>query len=223
MQNLRAYNFEQARINMVEQQIRPWQVFDNQVLDLFASMPREKFVPKAYQELAYADFKVPLSQNQFMMPPREEARMLQALRVQKSDLVLEIGTGSGFVTSLLASISHKVYSIEIIKEYIDLAKQHCEELGLSNIEFEEGDAANGWPHYGPYDVIVITAGFHQLPQAFKKSMTIGGRLFCIEGDIPAMQAKLITRLEESKWHEEVLFETQIELLINSKKADAFNF
>ncbi|NVJ66435.1 MAG: protein-L-isoaspartate O-methyltransferase [Gammaproteobacteria bacterium] len=223
MQSLHAYNFEQARINMVEQQIRPWQVFDNQILDLFAAMPRERFVPEPYQELAYADFRIPLSQNQYMMPPREEARMLQALRIQKSDLVLEIGAGSGFMTALLASLSHKVYSIEIIKDFIEIAKNNCEEFGLTNIEFEEGDAANGWPHYGPYDVIAITAGFYQLPFAFKKSLTIGGRLFCVEGEYPAMQAKLITRIEEGKWLEEVLFETQIELLINSKKAEAFVF
>lgn len=223
MQSLHAFNFEQARKNMVEQQIRPWQIFDMQILDLFASMPRDGFVPKAYQELAYADCKVPLKQNQFMMPPREEARMLQALNVQKSDLVLEIGTGSGFVTAMLATLSHKVYSIEIIKEFIESAQQKCEKLGLSNIEFEEGDAANGWPHYGPYDVIAVTGGFYQLPDGYKKSLTVGGRLFCIEGEKPAMQAKLITRVSEDKWIEEVLFETEIELLINAPKADAFIF
>lgn len=223
MQSQALFNTEQARINMVEQQIRPWQLFDNQVLDLFAAMPREVFVPEAYKTLAYSDSRIPLSQNQYMMPPREEARMLQALRIQKSDLVLEVGTGSGFVTALLATLAHKVYSIDIIEDYTVSAQEQCQTLGLTNIEFEEGDASNGWPHYGPYDVIAITGGFYQLPEAFKKSLTIGGRLFCIEGEKPVMLAKLITRIDEEKWSEEVLFETEIELLINAKKAEVFNF
>ncbi len=223
MHSQATFNIEQARLNMVEQQIRPWYLFDNQVLDLFASMPRDAFVPANYKELAYADCKIPLSQSQCMMPPREEARMLQALKVQKSDLVLEVGTGSGFVTALLATLGYKVHSVDIIKEYIDEAKVQCESLGLTNVEFEEGDASSGWPHYGPYDVIAITGGFYKLPKAFKKSLTVGGRLFCIEGKNPAMEAKLITRVDEDRWLEETLFETQIELLINAKKAKAFKF
>ncbi len=223
MQSLQSFDNEMARINMVEQQIRPWQLFDNRVLDLFASMPRERFVPEKYRSLAYSDCKIPLSQNQMMMPPREEARMLQALNVQKSDLILEVGTGSGFVTALLATSGYKVHSIEIIKDYIEQAQTICESLGIGNIEFEEGDAANGWPHYGPYDVIAITGGFYELPESFKKSLNIGGRLFCIEGSSPAMQAKLITRVDDEKWLEENLFETDIELLINAKKAEAFVF
>ncbi len=223
MQSQHSFNVEQARINMVEQQIRPWYMFDNQVLDLFAAMPRDEFVPTGYKQLAYADSKVPLSQNQHMMPPREEARMLQALSIKKTDLVLEIGTGSGYITALLATLGDKVFSIDIIKDYLESAQEKCQSLGLNNIEFEEGDASNGWSHYGPYNVIAITGGFYELPEPFKKSLTIGGRLFCIEGSKPAMKAKLITRTDEDNWLEEVLFETEIELLINAKKAEAFLF
>lgn len=218
-----SFDAAQARINMVEQQIRPWQVFNNRILDLFASMPRERFVPQGYEQLAYSDCRIPLSQNQRMMPPREEARMLQGLNIQKSDLILEIGTGTGFTTALLANLGYKVHSVDIIKDNIDIAKSVCESLGISNIEFEEGDAVTGWPHYGPYDVIAITGGFYELPNSILKSLNIGGRLFCIEGQTPAMEAKVITRLNEDKWHHEILFETEIELLINAKKADAFVF
>ncbi|WP_251359217.1 protein-L-isoaspartate O-methyltransferase [Kangiella sp. TOML190] len=223
MQNLNQFNPEQARMNMVEQQIRPWQMFDNTVLDLFAAMPRHQFVPKDYEQLAYSDCRIPLSQNQYMMPPREEARMLQALKVQPSDLVLEVGSGSGFVSALLANLSHKVYSVDIIADYLEQAKNLNEDLGLTNIEFEEGDASNGWPHYGPYDAIAICGGFFELPISFKKSLAIGGRLFCFQGQTPAMQAKLITRVSEDKWLEENLFESDIELLINAKKPEKFIF
>lgn len=216
-------NLEQARHNMVEQQIRPWQVLDNQVLDLIASLPRELFVTEDYQDFAYIDSQIPLEHGQCMMSPKEEARMLQALRIQKSDVILEIGTGSGYCSALLASLGHKVYSVDIIEDFIKQAEQKTEKLGLTNIIFEEGDAANGWPHYKPYDVIAITGGFYQLPESYKRSLRIGGRLFCIEGEKPAMTAKLITRLADDEWHEQPLFETEIPLLINIKQAEKFIF
>ena len=216
-------DLEQARHNMVEQQIRPWNVLDNQLLDLISGLPRDRFVPEEYRSLAYADTHIPIGHSQFMMPPREEARMLQALRIQPSDTVLEIGTGSGYCTALMAQLAYKVYSVDIISEFIESAKERTQELGLDNIEFEEGDAVTGWPHHKPYDVIAITGSFYKLPKTYKRHLPIGGRLFCIVGQEPAMKAKLITRLDEDRWHEEVLFETVLPYLINAKRPEQFEF
>lgn len=216
-------DLEQARHNMVEQQIRPWNVLDNQLLDLISGLPRERFVPDEYRSLAYADTQIPIGHSQCMMPPREEARMLQALRIQPSDVVLEIGTGTGYCTALMAQLAHKVYSVDIIGEFVEQAKERTQQLGLDNIEFEEGDAASGWPHYKPYDVIAITGSFYKLPKAYKRHLPIGGRLFCIVGQEPAMKAKLITRIGDDEWHEEVLYETVLPYLINAKRAEQFEF
>ncbi|NVK22422.1 MAG: protein-L-isoaspartate O-methyltransferase [Kangiellaceae bacterium] len=217
------FSTELARHNMVEQQIRPWNVLDNRVLDLMASVPRDKFIDEPYQALAYSDMPIPLGHSQFTMPPREEARMLQALNIQSSDIVLEIGTGCGYCSALLANQAHKVYSVEIIEEFLQKAEAITQQLGLENIIFEEGDASTGWPHYKPYDVIAIMGGFFQVPESYKRSLQIGGRLFCIEGQEHLMQAKLITRLSEDEWHEQNLYETQIGLLINAKRAQQFIF
>ena len=144
-----ATDFETARHNMVEQQIRPWNVLDQRVLDKIHGLARDKFVPKKYKSIAYADTQIHIGNSQIMMTPKEEARMLQALAIKPTDIVLEIGTGTGYCTALLASLSEKVYSVDIIEEFINSAKTVTEELGLTNIEFEEGDAVNGWPHHKP--------------------------------------------------------------------------
>lgn len=217
------YNSERARFNMIEQQIRPWNVVDNSILDLMSAIHREDFVPENYQQLAYADIRIPLEHSQTMMHPKEEARMLQALDIKKHETVLEIGTGSGYCTALLAHLAKKVYSIDIVADFIEQAQQKTNKLGLSNIEYEEGDASSGWPHYGPYDLIVISAGVYRLSKNYKKSLKVGGRLFCVEGEAPAMQAKLLTRTSENEWQETILFETELDMLINSKRKNEFNF
>lgn len=218
-----ATDFETARHNMVEQQIRPWNVLDQRVLDKIHGLARDKFVPKKYKSIAYADTQIHIGNSQIMMTPKEEARMLQALAIKPTDIVLEIGTGTGYCTALLASLAEKVYSVDIIEEFINSAKTVTEELGLTNIEFEEGDAVNGWPHHKPYDVIAITGSYYQLPEQYLTHLTVGGRLFCVTGTEPAMKAELITRLGEDEWHYESLYETVIPSLINSKPKPQFNF
>ncbi|GAA0203979.1 protein-L-isoaspartate O-methyltransferase [Kangiella japonica] len=218
-----ATDFEQARHNMVEQQIRPWNVLDQRVLDKIHGLARDRFVPTDYKSIAYADTQINIGHSQIMMTPKEEARMLQALAIKPTDTALEIGTGTGYCTALLASLANKVYSVDIIEEFIESASKITAELGLTNIEFEEGDAANGWPHHKPYDVIAITGSCYQLPEQYLNQLTIGGRLFCVTGTEPAMQAQLITRTGEDEWHTQSLYETVIPSLINSKPKPQFDF
>lgn len=218
-----ANDFEQARHNMVEQQIRPWNVLDQRVLDKIHGLARDRFVPKRYKSIAYADTQIPIGHSQIMMTPKEEARMLQALAIKPTDIALEIGTGTGYCTALMSSLAEKVYSVDIVEEFILSASKITDELGLTNIEYEEGDAANGWPHHKPYDVIAVTGSCYQLPEAYLTHLTIGGRLFCITGPEPAMQAQLITRLGDEEWHYESLYETVVPNLINTKPKPQFSF
>ncbi len=217
-------NIEKARFNMVEQQVRPWDVLDGRVLDLMASLPREQFVPAEYAGLAFADVRIPLGHGQEMLPPREEGRILQALDVQPGDTALEIGTGSGYLTALLASSARHVYSVDITPEFVTSAQSKLNNLGLGNkVTLEVGDASAGWDHYGPYDVIAITGSLVKVPDSLRRSLKIGGRMFCIEGDLPAMTAKLITRTGDQSWTETCLFETVVPRLINAPQSPQFQF
>lgn len=214
-------NFEQARFNMIEQQIRPWEVLDQRVLDLLSEVPREDFVPPAFRNLALVDTNLPLGHEQVMMSPKVEARLLQAIDVQANETVLEIGTGSGYLTALLAKLAKQVYSIEIIPEFIKSAQVKLADHGINNVSLEEGDAAQGWSLDAPYDVIVITGSLPLLPDTFKQSLNIGGRLFTIVGDSPSMEATLITRVGEHEWTEEGLFEIDLPPLLNAIQPDRF--
>jgi protein-L-isoaspartate(D-aspartate) O-methyltransferase len=214
-------NLQQARENMVLQQIRTWDVLDQRVLDLLEDLPREDFVPENYRKLAYADITIPLGHAEVMMPPRVEARMLQALNIQPQETVLEIGTGSGFVTGLLARLGRYVYSVDIHPEFIANAAWHLSTHGLVNVTLEAGDAARGWSNYGQVDVIAITGSLPILPEIFEQSLKPGGRLFAIVGDSPAMQATLITRLSEDEFRREILFETDLPPLRNALQPNRF--
>jgi len=212
---------ETARHNMVEQQIRPWDVLDDNVLNLIADVPREEYVPAGYQNIAFGDLSVPLDFDEAMMPPRLEARMLQALAIKSSDTVLEIGTGSGFVTTLLAKSARHVFSVDIQQEFITRVGTKLAEEGIINVTLEQGDAAQGWPQHGPYDVIAVTGSLPVLPDAFAQSLTVGGRMFVIVGDSPVMEAELITRLNETEFRTEMLFETDLPPLRNCLQPDRF--
>lgn len=214
-------NIEQARHNMIEQQIRTWDVLDQRVLDLIIRTPREDFVPPQYRSLAFNDMEIPLGHDQVMMSPKLEARMLQALHVQADDAILEVGTGSGYVTALLAQLGRHVYSVEIVPELRAGAAEKLARQGINNATVEEGDAAHGWDKHVPYDVIVLTGSVPVLDDTFKKSLNIGGRLFAIIGDAPAMEAVLITRLGDDQWHTESLFETVVPPLINAPEPKRF--
>lgn len=214
-------NLDNARYNMIEQQIRPWEVLDQRVLDLLNKLPREDFVPQRYRKLAYMDTTIPLDNDQVMMPPRVEARIMQALNIQPDETVLEVGTGSGYVTALLASLGDHVFSVDINAEMTRTAADKLADHGISNVTLETGDAARGWDAHAPYDVIVITGSLPLLPANFKHALNVGGRLAAIVGDSPVMEVVLITRVGESEWAQETLFETDLPALINAPEPDRF--
>jgi protein-L-isoaspartate(D-aspartate) O-methyltransferase len=214
-------NVAQARVNMVEQQIRTWEVLDQKVLDLMAQVPREDFVPAAYRNLAFADTCIPLPHGQTMMVPRVEARMLQVLQIEPGERVLEVGTGSGFVTALLARLAAHVTSIEIHDGLRRDALVKLEDHGIDNVELHTGDASRGWDRGAPYDVVAVTGSLPVLDQRFQASLAIGGRLFVIVGQEPAMEALLITRTSESQWATESLFETVVPPLVGVEQPERF--
>jgi len=212
-----------ARHNMVVQQISPCNVNNLQLLGLLESVPRENFVPADCEGLAFADTEIPIGHGQYMMKPLVEANMLQALDVQPTDTVLEIGTGSGFVTALLAKSARHVHSIEINPELSVAAAHNLEQIGILNATLEVGDACNGWEEHSPYDVIAVTGSLPQLEERFQHCLKVGGRLFVIIGEGPAMEAVLITRVAEGEWRYKSLFETNIAPLQNAPVSRHFDF
>ena len=206
---------------MIEQQIRTWEVLDQQVLDLMSQVPREEFVPAPYRDLAFADTCIPLDHGQCMMLPRVEARMLQALQIEPDERVLEVGTGSGFVTALLARLGAHVTSIEIHDSLRSDAHRKLEAHGIGNLELHTGDASHGWQQGAPYDAIAVTGSLPVLDARFQNDLAIGGRLFVITGQEPAMEALLITRTSESQWATDSLFETVPPPLVGVEKPERF--
>ena len=216
-------DMERARFNMVEQQVRPWDVLDQRVLDLLGSVPREAFVPDTYRELAFADLELPIGHDQIMLPPRTQARALQSLDVRAADRVLEVGTGSGYLTALLARLAHHVYSVEILPELAELASRNLAAIGVTNVTVETGDAAAGWPRHAPYDVILVGGAMASVPDSLREQLRPGGRMFVVVGDEPVMEARLITRVGESQWTDEALFETLVPPLANAPRPSRFVF
>jgi len=216
-------NIEKARHNMVEQQIRPWDVLDEQVLELLLRVPREAFVPEAYRHLAFSDMALPIGEGEVMMEPKLEARILQSLAIRSADKVLEVGTGSGYVTALLASLAAEVVSVEIKPGLLETARRRLAEHGFGNITLEQGDATNGWDKAQPYEVICITGSLPVLGQGLKENLQIGGRLFAVVGEAPVMEALLVTRINANEWREERLFETVVPPLQSAAPEAVFEF
>jgi len=218
-------NIEQARFNMVEQQIRPWEVLDQNVLDTLSTVPREAYVPAAYRNVAFADTEIPLGHGEQMMKPVIEGRLLQALDVNADDKVLEIGTGSGFITACLAAMSHQVTSIEIQEELAAQATANLKAQNVSNATVKTGDALATASTYGTFDVIAVTGSLPKAEQAdsLKELLNKGGRLFAIIGEGAVMEATLITRTGDNQWTSEALFETELPPLTNTATVDAFQF
>lgn len=214
-------NFEEARHNMIVQQIQPWNVRDDKVLDLIQRLPREDFVPADYRIHAFTDINIPLSNGQEMLSPKLEAYMLQALQVKDQDKVLEIGTGSGYVTALLASQSRHVITVDIDADMQKRAEEKLNAHQITNVTFEVGDAALGWDKQKPYDVIAITGSLPILPEVFQRNLNVGGRLFAIVGDAPVMEVILITRVKDNEWTHQVLLETDIPALTNAAEPERF--
>lgn len=214
-------SFERARFNMVEQQIRPWEVLDRAVLDLMERAPRDAFVPKEYRRLAYADIAVPIGHGAAMLPPRVEGRLLQALRIGSEDRVLEIGTGSGFLTYLLARRAAHVTSIEIEPALAERARASLAAQGVGNATVEVGDGRRGWGQGQRYDAIAVGGSVPVPEPAFEEQLAVGGRLFVVVGTVPAMEAMLVHRTGESEWFRESMFETVLPPLAGSEAPRRF--
>lgn len=216
-------NLEKARFNMVEQQIRPWTGLDQDVLDLLFVVKREEFVPTAYRSLAFADVEIRLGGETSMLAPKIEAYALNALQVRKADKVLEIGTGSGYMAALLAAHADHVWSVEIVPELAETARENLRKQGVDNVTVETGDAARGWPGHAPYDVIMVSGSLPQLPKELLAQLKPGGRLFAIVGEAPVMAAQLVTRMADGSLRTESRFETQTASLVNVKQQERFVF
>lgn len=216
-------NIEQARFNMIEQQIRPWDVYDYSVLDLFQSVPREAFVKDQHQGLAFADMELPIWHDQVMMSPKVEARMLQALNITPDDNILEIGTGSGFITACLAKLGKHVTTYEYFQDLSEQAGQRLQRQQIGNVDCLVGDIFSNQITLSSYHAIVITGSIPQDVEVFNKHLHLGGRLFCIVGNSPAMTAKLFTCMPDKCYREQDLFETELPALLSTNKLKEFKF
>jgi protein-L-isoaspartate(D-aspartate) O-methyltransferase len=214
---------EQARFNMVEQQIRPWQVLDPAVLHTLQHIARELFVPAAYQALAYTDTEIPLGHGQAMVAPRIDARLMHDVALKPTDKVLEIGTGSGYLTALLADRSHHVVSLEINPELHAKARANLQGAGISNVDLRMADGTAGASDAGPFDAIVLGGSVYEVSQALLDQLKVGGRLIAIVGEEPVMQATLYTRTSASAWDHKVLWDTTAPRLLGFKQPSRFTF
>ncbi len=216
-------NVEQVRFNMIEQQIRPCDVLEGRILDLLHHVRREHFVPEGKKEMAFMDMEIPLGHGVAMWQPKLEARALQELHLSHNDKVLEVGTGSGYLTALLSALAGHVTSVEIVPELSAMAKQHLQPYHRENIKLAVGDASHGWGEGDSYDAIVLTGSTPILPEIFKESLNIGGRLFAIVGEAPVMEAKLITRVAPDTYETVNIMETSTASLKNAEQPERFVF
>jgi len=216
-------DIERARFNMVEQQIRPWEVLDQQVLDLLFEVRREEFVPAQYRNLAFADMEIPLGFGEKMLAPKIEARMLQELAIKPTDRILEVGTGSGYMTALLARRGAHVYSVEIVPDLSAQAMPKLNAHGITNVTLEVGDAARGWAKHAPYDVIVLTGSVPVLAEEFERELNPGGRLLAVVGEAPVMEARLVRCAGAGACSALELFETCVPPLRNAPQPPRFVF
>jgi len=216
-------DIELARFNMVEQQIRPWEVLDPKVLDLLFKVKREDFVPPIYQSLAFVDMEIPLGHGESMWAPRLEARVLQSLQVQRHERALEVGTGSGYLTALLAAQAGVVVTVELHADLKADAERKFLAHGLSNIQTRQGDAARDWVMDGQFDVIVLTGSTPVLPETWLKRLNPGGRLFAIVGEAPVMVAQLVTCVSSGAYRTDSLFETVVKPMANALEPERFTF
>jgi protein-L-isoaspartate(D-aspartate) O-methyltransferase len=216
-------NFELARFNMVEQQIRPWEVLDQAVLDLLYAVPREEFVPAAFRKLAFVDMEIPLGEGEFMMAPKMEARVVQELALRKTDRVLEVGTGSGYLTALLARCAAHVFSLEIRPALAAFGRDNLARHGADNVTLEVADGARGDAKRAPYDAIVLTGSTPVLPAGLDEQLAAGGRLFAVVGEPPVMVARLVTCTAPGANATLALFDTVLAPLVNAPQPPRFKF
>lgn len=216
-------NVEQARFNMIEQQIRTWSVLDPTVLALLAVVRREDFVPAAYRALAFVDCEVPLPGGQCMLAPKVEARLLQELNLQRHERVLEVGAGSGFMAALLAHRTRSVLSLELVPSLATMAGSNLQRAGITNAKVRVADGARGLPDDAPFDAIVLSGSTHAVPQALLQQLSDGGRLVAMVGDEPVMRAVCVRRLADSRFETRDLFDTVAPRLRNFDEPSRFTF
>ena len=220
-------NVEQARFNMIEQQIRPWEVLDQGVLDLLAEVRREDFVPPAYRALAFVDMQVPLREQgrhgQCMLEPKVEARLLQDLQVMRHEKVLEVGAGSGYMAALLGRQAQRVVTLEIVPELAAMATANLQRAGLRNVTVREADGARGLAGEAPFDVIVLSGSVAEVPRVLLEQLKVGGRLIAIVGDDPVMRATLVTRVGEHDFGRVETFDTVAPRLLGFDEPPRFHF
>lgn len=211
-----------ARRQMIEQQVRAWEVLDARVLETMQRVPREEFAPPAYRDLAFADLSVPLAHGQSMLPPKLEGRILQSLEIQPVDRVLEVGTGSGFFAACLGALARSVRSIDLYPDFVATARASLGRAGIHNVDVEALDAMT-LSADGAYDVIALTGSLPVYDARFERALAVGGRLFAVVGEGPVMDAQRITRAGPEEWRRESLFETSIEPLVHAPRPPRFVF
>ena len=211
-----------ARQQMVDQQIRTWEVLDPRVLDVFATVPREAFVPPEYRELAFADAAIPIGFGQSMLAPKLQGRILQALAVTAKESVLEVGSGTGYLSACLALLASSTHSIDIYPELTKAATINLRTVPAALVSFETRDACSG-ASLGEYDVIAVTGSLPLYDTRFERALRVGGRLFAVVGEAPVMDAILVRRVDDTEWVRESLFETVIDPLVNALPANRFIF
>ncbi|NBB93890.1 MAG: methyltransferase domain-containing protein [Gammaproteobacteria bacterium] len=216
-------NLEQARINMVEQQVRTWEVLDPQVLEALREVPREDFAPSDYRRMAFSDLRIPLGQGQVMMKPIEEGRMLQTLEVQPGHRVLEIGTGSGFTAACFAHLGASVLSIDIVEAFTERAQRRLKRLSIDSVEVRHADALSDFEPGEQFDAIAITGSAAQVPERVLRWVKPGGRVFAVRGYSPVMEAVTLTRSEHDHWRTESLFDTDLPRLAGAEDRPQFEF
>lgn len=216
-------NLEQARANMVEQQVRTWEVLDPHVLDALREVPREDFAPSDYRRMAFSDLRIPLGHDQVMMKPIEEGRMLQTLEIQPGYRVLEIGTGSGFIAACLAHLGASVVSIDIIEEFTARARRRLDRLSIEGVELKHADALGDFDPGETFDAVAVTGSAAEVPEHFRRWIRPGGRLFAVRGFSPVMEAVTLTRSEHDHWQVDSLFDTDLPRLIGAEDRPQFEF
>ena len=213
----------QARQNTINSQIRPWGGLNYIANNALRDIPREQFVPEAYQNLAFADIEIPLTDKAKMLSPKIEGRLLDALNIQKDETVLEIGTGSGYLTAVVSQLCQSITSIEIDETLSASAQEKLDALNITNAQLEVGDASQGWHSNDFFDIVIVGSAVPKITGRYFHLLNVGGRIFVVEGTGSAMSAKLITRISEHKWETKTLFETQLDTMQGLETAESFEF
>ncbi len=216
-------NLDNAHFNMLEQQVRPSDVLDSRVLEALKNVERDQFVDESMAGLAYADTALPIGYGQVILSPVTQGRLLQALNVQMDENVLEIGTGTGYSTALLALLASHVTTVDIVPELVELAQQNLAKTGIKNVTCCVGDASQGWLLADRIDVIIATAAFEIIPDDYLQSLTVGGRMLAVVGKDADMSVQIIKRVTEREWQTDTVFETSIPAMLNAESKPEFEF